>query len=404
MPRAYRSLREFDNDLNDYYLNRGINRQQQQQLNTFKFVLFIILFYLFLQAENMRQLQLRNGHISAFGNQHKKFVLNNANPRVAARHKLDPPSNPDENPSGLKYKGIILHGVPKANLKFYRPDAETLKWTCINSPDTVIDWKQVNDNYCDCPDGSDEPGTSACKNGKFFCEEEHHFIPSNKVNDGICDCCDGADEWKGVDLRKDESKTIPLDAKLAPCKNECSKIKIERELEEDIYRQGKEMKETIYDKFIESNSNVIDVRGEVDINLLSPDHHKYLKLATSCYHYRSPSYLYELCPFRLAKQSDSNNKAYTLGKGFPNSNEDTKSFIKPENFKNHLSWETGKDTRNKIDPRIIDVMVMTNGDQCGDKSRTTKVHFICGTVDQIIYVNEEQTCVYKFEFTTPAAC
>ncbi|KAF2027411.1 hypothetical protein EK21DRAFT_72061 [Setomelanomma holmii] len=127
-------------------------------------------------------------------------------------------------------------GVGPEFAKFYKnPDT----FMCISNPNITVPIANVNDDYCDCPDGSDEPGTAACSyisplspprpsSGKpgavnetlalpgFYCKNKGHipsYIPFTNVNDGVCDyelCCDGSDEYEGVGGVK--------------CEDQCAKI------------------------------------------------------------------------------------------------------------------------------------------------------------------------------------
>ncbi|XP_037086930.1 glucosidase 2 subunit beta-like [Pollicipes pollicipes] len=88
----------------------------------------------------------------------------------------------------------LPRGVSVARASLYT-SSDT--FTCLDGSDTVP-FGYINDDYCDCADGSDEPGTSACASSHFYCPNRGHAaveVPSAWVNDGVCDCCDGSDEY-----------------------------------------------------------------------------------------------------------------------------------------------------------------------------------------------------------------
>ncbi|KAG5890550.1 hypothetical protein JTB14_028301 [Gonioctena quinquepunctata] len=119
---------------------------------------------------------------------------------------------------------ILIRGTHKQQARFYEPSRGNT-FLCIHSSE-VINFKKVNDDYCDCMDGSDEPGTNACPNGIFYCFNQTRIpksIGSHKVNDGICDCCDGSDEWKNDrKLKYFNDKTVKkLYRHHPPCPNTC---------------------------------------------------------------------------------------------------------------------------------------------------------------------------------------
>lgn len=110
-------------------------------------------------------------------------------------------------------------GVAPEDINLFKPTVENgvEYFKCLKTAQK-IPYKSLNDDYCDCEDGSDEPGTSACSlvnsNGVFYCKNEgfdENKLPSSMVNDGICDysyCCDGSDEYNGLIECPDRCSTI----------------------------------------------------------------------------------------------------------------------------------------------------------------------------------------------------
>ncbi|KAL6578301.1 hypothetical protein OROMI_010629 [Orobanche minor] len=90
----------------------------------------------------------------------------------------------------------LLTGVHPLDEKYF--DAELIK--CKDGSKSFAR-NRLNDNFCDCADGTDEPGTSACPASRFYCRNigsTPRYLFSSRVNDRICDCCDGSDEYDGT--------------------------------------------------------------------------------------------------------------------------------------------------------------------------------------------------------------
>jgi len=142
--------------------------------------------------------------------------------------------------SGIR--GVLSHYQSK-----YSDDDARL----VCDSNKILKINDINDGYCDCDDGFDEPGTSACIHGnitiiiiititniatilgKFHCNNKGYksiVLASSRVDDGICDCCDGSDEGTVVQ-----------------CKDTCNQVAYkERELITKLtaaYKVGKSLRD-----------------------------------------------------------------------------------------------------------------------------------------------------------------
>ncbi len=87
-----------------------------------------------------------------------------------------------------------LRGVPPALHPVYHAAVQSGTFNC-GASGKVIPVSSLNDDFCDCEvDGADEPGTSACKNSKFYCQNQGfrgQYLFSSHVNDAICGMREG---------------------------------------------------------------------------------------------------------------------------------------------------------------------------------------------------------------------
>jgi len=240
----------------------------------------------------------------------------------------------------------------------------------------------VNDDFCDCQDGSDEPGTSACSNRAglldgptvpgFTCGweldaatlDEHaarrRIVYRSRVNDGICDCCAGEDEWDGS----------------TTCQDVCASVEAEEQKHVSVVLAGSRAREDYVQraKALQRKSRHRDVDG-------GPDN---AFLAQGCVDLNDGEYRYEVCIFDHVTQHGS-GRSFNLGRG---------------GTWGSTLWENGQHRTE------YKTLTMDGGDRCGPtkEKRKSEINFQCHPEVSIESVQELRTCVYSIEMRTPAAC
>lgn len=257
---------------------------------------------------------------------------------------------------------------------------------------------RVNDNYCDCADGQDEPTTPACSGlvpirpfaqtvrspasataegvGTaelrallFHCPRfgPKSGLPPSRIDDGVCDCCDGSDE-KGA---------------RTPCDDHCAAMQALSDKQVHAREQAIRIK-LKYEAQVAASPHLLDEAGGP--RLVSAAATALGALAGRCFTARDREYNYELCLFGKGATQRGNN-----GKG--------------RHFSLGRKWEwTNLGTGDVRGMRSI-TGVMEGGDSCfGGISRSLTVHFECGEVEALGRILEPSTCAYSVTLSTPAAC
>ncbi|KAL0211390.1 hypothetical protein P9112_009688 [Eukaryota sp. TZLM1-RC] len=120
-------------------------------------------------------------------------------------------------------------------------------FTCSDGSLT-IPYSFIDDNFCDCPDGSDEPTTNACAGisdsptRSFRCPQEPlgaKYISFSKVNDGVKDCCDCSDEYE--DPLCNKTCTDVAKKELASLKDEVYFLETALGVKKIMEEEGKKM-------------------------------------------------------------------------------------------------------------------------------------------------------------------
>lgn len=286
-----------------------------------------------------------------------------------------------------------VRGVAPAAKASYAAWSEKGQFKCFDGSQSFNSFDVVNDEYCDCSDGSDEPGTSACAGlfevsqhatvsdslvPGFFCGWDYETdspkfhiksvaVRLAAVNDGICDCCGGEDEYNGA----------------ITCLDACGDALAAEKEEISKGLAGSQAREA----YVKEAVGLVAAGRYANHDGGGPGNVFYALASHGCLKKKDGDFSFDVCLFDHVTQRDERSGAsFKLGSG--------------GKWSTHL-WEDGKTHRKDYSN-----LVMGDGEFChaSHAPRRAEILFECGVTSEITLVQEAQVCVYEVHVTTPAAC
>ena len=290
------------------------------------------------------------------------------------------------------------------------------KFKCFNTK-KLINVSQINDNFKDCIDGSDEPGTAADSTGFFYCKNSDfvpQLIPKWSVGDGICDCCDGSDEW---------------DNKRVNCPNTCKK---EHDKHNALYYY---IKKHFEDGFIINHNLSISSNTQISLykwllQELELDHNdkkqqtnssifenSKIQNSISFHHFNERFPSETIQSFRESVKTKLNR---LISKITESERERNRSFLKKQNINSlqesisqgsqKIIWrkevKDGKSLLGRYQGNKERIAKYRNGEYCwiARTGRKTDIEEICWDKNKLVNIVEYDNCLHRGVFLTPYVC
>lgn len=305
---------------------------------------------------------------------------------VVAVNEVEPPEScSTEKPCSPAGVTTPARGAPPYLQDNYsRTDGQ---FWCLDGVGTALPQTVINDDYCDCSDGSDEPGTSACAGQVsrpsvfgFYCQwrhvesRRHQTVRYSAINDAVCDCCNGADEWEEkegeqcpdtCELQEDLAPTVPFEVD--------SRVLRGRQAREQYVLRGHELTRI---------PPYSDWPQDTDSDFA------FIALAEKgCFSQDDGRNFYKFCLFdRITHSLGQAGREFILGRG---SGRWRQAF-----------WEDGR-LRNDYSH-----LTVQDGEWCHriSQNRNVEIDFECAPQDSLVSITESTLCSFSVLFETPAVC